>query len=71
MAHWDDENFNTITPPDDILCVTCKHKLPPITVGDFTQDRSGYAMCDRYELKPQDILWGRTPCPYYEREERT
>ncbi len=49
MARWDDENFATELPPGDIMCTTCKFKLKPVTVGDYTQDRSGYAMCDTVE----------------------
>jgi hypothetical protein len=68
MAHWDDEQFSTKTPPKDIMCAKCKYRLKPVTVGTFTQDRAGYAMCDRYESKPQDILWSRIPCPLFEEE---
>ena len=69
MARWDDENFATELPPGDIMCTTCKFKLKPVTVGDYVQDRSGYAMCGKFKLKPQDVLWGKNPCKEYEREE--
>lgn len=69
MARWDDENFNSQEPPKDTLCHTCIKRLKPVTVAGYTQDRSGYSSCDAYNPKPQDINWGRVPCPMYEREE--
>lgn len=68
MAHWDGEMFNSIVPPKDIMCATCKFRAQPVTVGDYTQDRSGYSMCEKYDSKPNDIVWGRKPCPLYEQE---
>lgn len=44
MARWDDEQFHSLVPPKDIMCASCKYKAPPVTVGDYTQDRSGYSM---------------------------
>lgn len=69
MAHWDDEHFHTQEPPADIMCKTCKYRLKPITVGDFTKERYTYSICDKYASKPVDINWGRTPCPLYEKEQ--
>lgn len=68
MARWDDESFNTETPPDNIQCATCKFKLKPITVAGYTQERWGYNKCNKYEVKPQDVNWGREPCEFYEEE---
>lgn len=68
MAHWDDEQFNSKTPPKNNQCATCKYRAKPVTVKGYTIDRSGYAMCDKYKAKPNDIVWGRTPCPLYEKE---
>ncbi len=41
MAHWDDEVLLGTVLPKDIPCSTCKYKLRPVTVGNYTQDRSG------------------------------
>lgn len=68
MAHWDDENFNNQTPPDNILCRTCKLKLKSVEVAGYVQERWNFGTCGAYEDKPQDILWGRSPCQYYEEE---
>lgn len=68
MTHWDDEQFKTQTPPKSILCTTCKYRLKPVEVAGYKIDRSGYAMCDKYKAKPNDVVWGRTPCPLYEKE---
>lgn len=68
MARWDDEQFHSLVPPKDIMCASCKYKAPPVTVGDYTQDRSGYSMCDKYKNKPIGILLDRKPCPQYEKE---
>ncbi len=62
MAHWDDEVLRGTVPPKDIPCSTCKYKLRPVTVGNYTQDRSGYLMCDKYATKPIGIVWGRCSC---------
>lgn len=69
MARWDDEDFNMQEPAKDILCTTCKHRLEPITIGDFTQDRAGFSYCDKFNPKPTDILWEGANCEYYEKEE--
>lgn len=66
MAKWDDEAMNMQMPPKDIQCATCKHRLRPVTVGEYTRDRSGYAMCDKYDLKPQEVLWEHGKCDEYE-----
>lgn len=71
MARWDNEQFNTQTPPSDIMCVTCKNKLKPITVAGYTQDRWGYGQCEKYTMKPQDVLWDHGLCPKYEQEDNT
>lgn len=68
MAHWDDERFNTTEPPKDIMCATCKFRLPPVTVAGYVQDRSGYSMCDKFTRKPDDILWEHALCTEYEVE---
>ena len=69
MARWDDENFNMGEPAKDILCATCIHRLKPITVAGYTQDRAGYGHCDKFDNKPTEILWNGADCEYYEREE--
>ena len=68
MAKWDNENFNTEVPPNDIMCATCKHKLKPIVIGDFKQERYNYGMCDKYTRKPEEILWNHGLCPLFEKE---
>ena len=68
MARWDNENFNNIEPPKDILCYSCKYKLKPITIGGYTQERYGYASCEKFDDKPQEYLWKDVPCPYYVKE---
>ena len=68
MARWENEIFKTQEPPDDILCTTCVYRLKPVTAAGHTQDRSKYALCEQYSMKPQDVLWGRSPCPHYKRE---
>lgn len=66
MARWDDEEFNTQLPPDNIQCATCKHKLESVKIGDEVYDRSGYGICEKYDLKPQGVLWNGDKCDKYE-----
>ena len=68
MAKWDDESFNCNTPPKDIMCATCKYKTANITVCGETRERYTLDYCNKYKMKPHDVLWGKTPCPFYERE---
>lgn len=68
MARWDDEEFNTQLPPDDIQCTTCKHKMEPVEIAGETYDRSGFGMCDKYSIKPYDVLWNNGKCDRYEEE---
>jgi hypothetical protein len=69
MARWDDEQFNMQTPANNIKCATCKYRLKPVTIGDYTAERYGYGNCDKYDLKPQGILWDGDPCEYYEEDD--
>lgn len=66
MVRWDDEKFNMQEPSDDIPCMTCKFKLEPLTVGDYTQDRAKYDRCEKYEYKPNGVLWHGEACDKYE-----
>ncbi len=68
MARWDDEKFNMQVPADDIPCMTCRYKLEPVTVGDYTQDRAKYGKCKKYDFKPSGILWQGEACDKYEEE---
>lgn len=68
MAHWDEENFHTEVPGENIMCATCKFKLPTIQIGSRMVDRSGYGECHKYDTKPQDVLWNGTYCPMYRKE---
>lgn len=68
MTHWDDEKFNSQTPPKTIACATCKYKAKTVEVAGCVVERYGYSMCDKYSHKPTDIVWGRKSCPYYEKE---
>ena len=70
MAHWDNENFNTEVPPENILCRNCKFKMPPVEVAGREVDRSGYGSCKKYSVKPQEILWNGAYCPMYRKESR-
>lgn len=69
MNHWNNENFNTEVPQDNILCKNCKFRLPSVEVAGKTVDRSGYGSCAKYDLKPQDVLWNAAYCPRYRKEE--
>ena len=68
MAHWDDEKINTQEPPKDIMCATCKYRLKPVTVAGTIIDRIGYGICDRYNKKPESVLWNHGECDGYEKE---
>lgn len=68
MAHWDDEQFKSQTPPKDVICATCKYRLKPVTIMGQEYDRSNYATCGKYELKPMGILLGENPCSLYQKE---
>ena len=68
MARWEKEFFKMQEPPDNILCSTCIYRLKPITVAGYVQDRSGYQQCDKYDFKPNEILWNNGGCAYYEKE---
>jgi hypothetical protein len=69
MAKWDNERFNMQEPLNNIPCTTCKFRLEPVTVGDYTQDRAKYGLCHKYDRKPQEVLWGGEMCEKYEKEE--
>ena len=68
MARWDDERLQSLVPPKDIMCTSCKFKAQPVVVCGSSVDRSGYAMCEKFSNKPVDILYGRIPCPHFEEE---
>lgn len=70
MARWDDESFGITLPPKDILCASCKYRAKPVILGDSVVDRSGYAMCEKYELKPHGVLWKKESCPDYDPEKQ-
>lgn len=67
-ARWEEENWKTTTPPDDIFCKTCIFRLKPITVAGQTFERHTYASCHIYDNKPHDVLWDKAECEYYEEQ---
>ena len=68
MTHWDNENFHTEVPSTGILCTNCKFRMPDIEVDGRLINRAGYGSCNKYTLKPQDVLWNGAYCPMYRKE---
>lgn len=68
MARWDTEGMNSIIPSNDIQCTTCVHRLKPITRGKFTINRATYGNCEKYDYKPNDVLWSKANCPKYTKD---
>lgn len=68
MPRWDNEVMRTVVPGPDIKCATCVYRLRPVTVGNYTADRSGYSSCDKYSNKPSKILWENADCPHYKKD---
>ncbi len=63
-----DEFFNMQTPPDNIVCKTCKFKLQPVIVMGEKVERHTYGTCLLWETKPQEILWKGAKCDFYRPE---
>lgn len=64
MAHWDEEMFETVTPPAG-QCKVCAHALEPVTIKGTPHERYAFGNCDKYELKPTGVLWDEAKCPEY------
>ena len=63
-----DELFNMQTPPDNIVCKTCKFKLQPVIVMGEKIARHTFGTCLVFEDKPDDILWKSAKCDFYQPE---
>lgn len=63
-----DELFNMQTPPDNIVCKTCKFKLQPVIVMGEKVERHTYGTCLLWENKPQEIFWKGAKCDFYRPE---
>lgn len=69
MAHWDNENFHTETPSENILCRNCKFRLPAIQIGNRIVERYTYGACGKYDTKPHSVLWNGAFCPLYRKDQ--
>jgi len=63
MARWDNEKvrFKQVEA-DDIPCKDCKYAKMN---GEFAPTKG---TCEKYELKPMDVLLNGDDCPEYKRK---
>lgn len=69
---WADEEIIGRDPEDDIACKDCVYRLPEITLpSGKTAVQYKKAMCEVFKHnKPNDVLWKKAECPFYEKDER-
>ncbi len=68
MSIQKDEQFAMRTPPDNIKCKTCSHRLPTVTVRGKDFPRHTFAACAAYADKPRAVLWSGADCELYKQE---
>ena len=64
-----EEIIRTVQPRDDIICKTCKFKLPPVEVMGERMERHVFGACLAFEDKPDGILWKGEACELYSPED--
>ncbi len=65
---WEKEAFATRTPPDDIQCKDCRYKMKNVIVMGNLIEKYKFGKCDKFEVKPNGILFRNELCPEYERD---
>ena len=63
-----DEIIRTVQPKDDIVCKTCRFKLPPVEVMGERVERHTFGVCLVFDNKPHDVLWKGMECDFYRPE---